>query len=257
MLGVETALAVVLTTLVEPGVLHARAGAGRDCRGSRPRSPGSTRRHGGPIAAGAPAHLCVIDPAHQWVVDGARSRAARATRRGKAGSSPARSATRSTPAPHRRDASPQVTHSWTLRARAASTIDDGTQRATRRHWERARMTGALVLADGTTFEGEAVGYRPDDGVAAGEVVFNTALVGLPGDRHRPVVRGPDHHVHVPAHRELRHQRARRRGARAALPRRDRARPRAPRVELARDRRPRRLPAPPQGRRPSPASTPAG
>ena len=35
----------------------------------------------------------------------------------------------------------------------------------------------LVLADGTTFEGVAVGHRPDDGVAAGEVVFNTALVG--------------------------------------------------------------------------------
>jgi carbamoyl-phosphate synthase small subunit len=35
----------------------------------------------------------------------------------------------------------------------------------------------LVLADGTTFEGVAAGHRPDDGVAAGEVVFNTALAG--------------------------------------------------------------------------------
>ena len=35
----------------------------------------------------------------------------------------------------------------------------------------------LVLADGAVFEGEAVGYRPDDGVVAGEVVFNTALSG--------------------------------------------------------------------------------
>jgi len=35
----------------------------------------------------------------------------------------------------------------------------------------------LVLADGTTFEGEAVGYAPPDGVATGEVVFNTALSG--------------------------------------------------------------------------------
>ena len=35
------------------------------------------------------------------------------------------------------------------------------------------------------FEGEAIG-TPDDGVATGEVVFNTALVRLPGDRHRPV-----------------------------------------------------------------------
>ena len=35
----------------------------------------------------------------------------------------------------------------------------------------------LVLADGTTFEGFAVGHRPESGVMAGEVVFNTALVG--------------------------------------------------------------------------------
>src|SRR5437762_7647677 len=35
----------------------------------------------------------------------------------------------------------------------------------------------LVLADGTTFEGLAVGHRPESGVVAGEVVFNTALVG--------------------------------------------------------------------------------
>ena len=37
--------------------------------------------------------------------------------------------------------------------------------------------GLLVLADGTTFEGVAVGHRPESGVVAGEVVFNTALVG--------------------------------------------------------------------------------
>jgi carbamoyl-phosphate synthase small subunit len=35
----------------------------------------------------------------------------------------------------------------------------------------------LVLADGTTFEGTAVGHVPDSGVMAGEVVFNTALSG--------------------------------------------------------------------------------
>jgi carbamoyl-phosphate synthase small subunit len=35
----------------------------------------------------------------------------------------------------------------------------------------------LVLADGTTFEGEAFGADPDDGVVGGEVVFNTALSG--------------------------------------------------------------------------------
>lgn len=35
----------------------------------------------------------------------------------------------------------------------------------------------LVLADGTTFEGEAVGFRPEGGVAVGEAVFNTVLSG--------------------------------------------------------------------------------
>jgi carbamoyl-phosphate synthase small subunit len=40
------------------------------------------------------------------------------------------------------------------------------------------MTEALlVLADGETFEGTAVGHRPASGVATGEVVFNTALAG--------------------------------------------------------------------------------
>jgi carbamoyl-phosphate synthase small subunit len=35
----------------------------------------------------------------------------------------------------------------------------------------------LVLADGTTFEGEAIGAEPDVGVTSGEVVFNTVLSG--------------------------------------------------------------------------------
>jgi carbamoyl-phosphate synthase small subunit len=37
--------------------------------------------------------------------------------------------------------------------------------------------GLLVLADGTTFEGETVGWQPPSGVASGEVVFNTVLAG--------------------------------------------------------------------------------
>jgi len=36
---------------------------------------------------------------------------------------------------------------------------------------------ALILADGTLFEGEAIGAEPDGGVSSGEVVFNTALTG--------------------------------------------------------------------------------
>ena len=39
------------------------------------------------------------------------------------------------------------------------------------------MLAHLVLANGEVFEGEAIGARPDSGVAAGEVVFNTVLSG--------------------------------------------------------------------------------
>ena len=38
-------------------------------------------------------------------------------------------------------------------------------------------TALLVLADGATFEGESAGWRPPDGIATGEVVFNTVLSG--------------------------------------------------------------------------------
>src|SRR5205085_10064394 len=41
----------------------------------------------------------------------------------------------------------------------------------------APLDALLVLADGTTFEGEAVGALPAGGVATGEVVFNTVLSG--------------------------------------------------------------------------------
>jgi dihydroorotase len=82
MLGVETALAVVLTTLVEPGVITleqalaalswkpARIAAldAADHNGAYPNGGG----HGGPIESGRVAHLCVIDPAQQWVVEGRR-----------------------------------------------------------------------------------------------------------------------------------------------------------------------------------------
>ncbi len=41
----------------------------------------------------------------------------------------------------------------------------------------ARPEALLVLADGTRFEGEAIGGFPDGGVATGEAVFNTVLAG--------------------------------------------------------------------------------
>ncbi|MDQ1456977.1 MAG: dihydroorotase [Actinomycetota bacterium] len=72
MLGVETALAVVLTTLVEPGILTlAQAIGALSWRPARVVGLDAVG-HGGPIAAGSPANLCVIDPAQTWSVDGAR-----------------------------------------------------------------------------------------------------------------------------------------------------------------------------------------
>jgi carbamoyl-phosphate synthase small subunit len=41
----------------------------------------------------------------------------------------------------------------------------------------AIRTAALVLSDGSIFEGVAIGAEPPGGVASGEVVFNTALSG--------------------------------------------------------------------------------
>ena len=41
----------------------------------------------------------------------------------------------------------------------------------------SRLRSVLVLADGTQFEGYAAGHLPEEGVSAGEFVFNTALSG--------------------------------------------------------------------------------
>ena len=72
MLGVETALAVVLTTLVEPGIITlSQAIAALSWRPARVVGL-DVDGHGGPIEPGRPAHLCVIDPAHAWSVDGSR-----------------------------------------------------------------------------------------------------------------------------------------------------------------------------------------
>jgi dihydroorotase len=70
MLGLETALAVTLTELVEGGYLDLATAVERLTTG-----PARCRRlpgHGGPVAPGAPANLAVLDPAATWTVDRAR-----------------------------------------------------------------------------------------------------------------------------------------------------------------------------------------
>jgi dihydroorotase len=66
MLGLETALALALTHLDLPveqvlGLVSWRPAA----------VLGVDAVHGGPIAAGRPANLCVVDPAATWTVDAA------------------------------------------------------------------------------------------------------------------------------------------------------------------------------------------
>jgi dihydroorotase len=66
-IGLETALAVVLTELVRPGRLTlARA---IDAMSTTPARNLGARDHGGPIEPGRPANLVVFDPEERWVVE--------------------------------------------------------------------------------------------------------------------------------------------------------------------------------------------
>lgn len=68
MLGLETALALTLTELVEPGLLTLEQALG--ALSWRPAAiAGVADRHGGPVAPGGVANLCVFDPAATWEVD--------------------------------------------------------------------------------------------------------------------------------------------------------------------------------------------
>ena len=73
MLGLETALAVTVTELVEPGVLTwSQAVAALSTAPAR--SSRDLADHGGPVASRcASANLVLIDPTGRWQVDGARA----------------------------------------------------------------------------------------------------------------------------------------------------------------------------------------
>jgi carbamoyl-phosphate synthase small subunit len=53
----------------------------------------------------------------------------------------------------------------------------GGEGVSRGAWPESRAGALLVLADGEVFEGHAIGAEPPDGVATGELVFNTVLSG--------------------------------------------------------------------------------
>lgn len=68
MVGLETALGVVLTELVEPGI----CGLDRvvDLMSTGPSRILGAPEHGGPIQAGRPANIVVFDPETTWTVEG-------------------------------------------------------------------------------------------------------------------------------------------------------------------------------------------
>ena len=67
MLGLETALALTLTELVVPGLLDLPKAIA--LLSWQPARIAGLSEHGGPIAAGRPAHIAVFDPAAFWEVD--------------------------------------------------------------------------------------------------------------------------------------------------------------------------------------------
>ena len=76
MLGLQTALSVVVHTMVEPGLLDWR-GVAR-VLSERPAEIGGLPDQGRPIAVGEPATFALVDPDGVWTVRGAQlaSRAA-------------------------------------------------------------------------------------------------------------------------------------------------------------------------------------
>jgi dihydroorotase len=76
MLGLQTALSVVVHTMVEPGLLDWR-GVAR-VLAERPAQIGRLPDHGRPVAAGEPATFALVDPDGVWTVRGAEL-ASRAT----------------------------------------------------------------------------------------------------------------------------------------------------------------------------------
>jgi dihydroorotase len=70
MLGLQTALSVVIATMVQPGLLDWR-GVAR-VMSERPAQIGSAGDQGRPIAVGEPANLVLVDPDTTWTVRGAQ-----------------------------------------------------------------------------------------------------------------------------------------------------------------------------------------
>jgi dihydroorotase len=66
-IGLETALAAILTHLVEPGTIPLSRAV--EAMSTRPARILGAADHGGPIEPGRPAHLVVFDPSAEWRVE--------------------------------------------------------------------------------------------------------------------------------------------------------------------------------------------
>ena len=69
-------------------------------------------------------------------------------------------------------------------------------------WADVPLTGRLVLADGTVIAGQGLGA---DRVGGRRGVLQHRDDRLSGDPDRSLLRRPDHHLHLPAYRQCRHQ----------------------------------------------------
>jgi dihydroorotase len=67
MLGLQTALSIVVATMVDSGRLSWREVAGR--MSTAPAAIGGLHGHGRELAEGVPAHLVLLDPTARWTVD--------------------------------------------------------------------------------------------------------------------------------------------------------------------------------------------
>ncbi len=105
-----------------------------------------------------------------------------------------------------------------------------------------RQPAILVLADGTVFRGISIGAQAH---TAGEVVFNTAMTGLPGNPDRSVLLPADRHADLSAHRQRRRQSGRCRIGESFRRRTGHPRPAAARQQLPHDPGLARLPERPE------------
>ena len=189
--GLETALAVVLTELVEPGIsrlLRRRATAVH-----APAAILGLEDHGGPDRGRVVRRT--------WSCSTRR-------RNGRSGSGRSASMARNTAFTGRRLRGPRAS----TRCCAANSPSG---RASRPGERRRRPDALLVLEDGTAFRGTGV-RRRGRGVRRGGVQHRH--VRLPGGAHRPLVPRPDRDDDGAPLRELRRQpRGRRVGARCRSP----------------------------------------